>query len=89
MLECGMVKFELTTHAQTVVNSRAIKNEWIASTLSTPELRQADREDPELMHALSRISERENRVLRVVYNAYTEPVRVVTVFFDRNMRGKL
>lgn len=84
-----MVKFEFTAHAQTVAASRAIKNEWIASTLSTPELRLADREDPELMHALSRISEHENRVLRVVYNAYTEPVRVVTVFFDRNMRGKL
>ncbi len=83
MLEYSIVKFELTAHAQTAANSRSIKNEWIASTLSTPELRLSDREDPALMHALSRISEHENRVLRVVYNAYTEPVRVVTVFFDR------
>jgi hypothetical protein len=84
-----MVKFEFTTHAQTVATNRAIKNEWITSTLSAPELHLPDREDPELMHALAKIPGHDNRVLRVVYNANAEPVRIVTVYFDRAMRGKL
>ena len=89
MLECRMIKFELTTHAQTVAANRAIKNEWITSTLSAPELRLPDREDPELVHSLAKIPEHGNRVLRVVYNASTEPVLIVTVYFDRTMKGKL
>ena len=89
MLECRMIKFEFTTHAQTVATFRAIKNEWTEATLSAPELRLPDREDPELMHALARIPEHGNRVLRVVYNANVEPVRIVTVYFDRAMKGKL
>ncbi|MGV8933145.1 MAG: DUF4258 domain-containing protein [Gallionellaceae bacterium] len=84
-----MFEFEYTTHAQTVATSRAIKNDWVVSTLTTPELQIPDREDPELMHALSKIPENENRVLRVEYNATTDPVRIVTVYFDRTMRGKL
>lgn len=84
-----MLKFELTAHAQTVAQARAIEAEWIASTLANPELHLPDRDDTELMHALSRVPERENRVLRVVYNATTNPVRVVTVYFDRTMRDKL
>ena len=57
-----MFEFEYTTHAQTVATSRAIKNDWVASTLTAPELKIPDREDPELMHALSKIPENENRV---------------------------
>lgn len=84
-----MVKFELTVHAQTVAQARAIEAAWVASTLAAPELLLPDRDDPELMHALAKIPARENRVLRVVYNATTNPARVVTVFFDRTMRDKL
>ena len=42
-----------------------------------------------LKHALRRIPEYDDRILRVVYNETSEPWRVVTVFFDRTMRGKL
>jgi hypothetical protein len=41
-----------------------------------------------LVHAFVRIAERNNRVLRGVYNATIHPVRVVTVYFDRRLRGK-
>lgn len=43
---------------------------------------------PALRHALARIPERGNRVLRVVYNVDVNPPRVVTAYFDRRQRGK-
>ena len=45
--------------------------------------------DPELEHRLGRIDEYDGRVLRVIVNATVTPPRVVTVYFDRKMRGKL
>ena len=35
------------------------------------------------------IKERGNRILRVAVNTRVAPWRVVSVFFDRNMKGKL
>jgi len=43
--------------------------------------------DSQLVHHLARIPEQENRVLRVVLNPLASPVRVVTAFFDRKMKG--
>jgi hypothetical protein len=40
------------------------------------------------MHAFLRIAERNHRVLRVVYNPDVHPVRVITVYFDRRLRGR-
>jgi len=37
--------------------------------------------DPELTHNLGRIEEHGNRVLRVVFNGNTSPLRIVTVYF--------
>jgi hypothetical protein len=42
-----------------------------------------DKEDPRLRHALGRIPEHGDRILRVVYNTTIEPWSVVTAFFDR------
>ncbi|SPD76312.1 conserved hypothetical protein [uncultured Desulfobacterium sp.] len=42
-----------------------------------------------LEHRLAVISECENRVLRVIINPHTNPVRVITLFFDRKIRGKI
>ena len=53
-----------------------------------PERIESDAYDPSLMHALASIEERDQRVLRVVYNASVDPVRVVTAYFDRRQRGK-
>jgi hypothetical protein len=38
--------------------------------------------------ALQRFPERDNRVLRAVYNASMRPPRIVAVYFDRRQRGK-
>jgi len=41
-----------------------------------------DPEDPRLIHALKTIPEKGFKVLRVIYNESTQPVTVVTVFFE-------
>ena len=56
--------------------------------LTRPERTEADRFDASLVHALRRIPEYGDRVLRVVYNPSHNPPRVVTMHFDRRQRGK-
>ena len=68
---------------------RQISVVWVERVLTGPERTELDRVDPELHHALGRIPERDDRVLRVVYNKNTDPWRVVTVYFDRAMRDML
>jgi hypothetical protein len=80
--------FELSAHAATVIAEREIDVSWIDRVLEKPERTEPDRDDPSLMHALARIEEREDRILRVVYNSSVIPLRVVTVYFDRRQRGK-
>ena len=83
------MNFTLSAHAQTILVERAINTEWIEHTLSSPERIENDKDDPALKHALGRIPENGNRVLRVVYNGSVEPVRVITAYFDRALRSKL
>jgi hypothetical protein len=82
-------RFVLTTHAAEVVVARAIRVEWIEQTLKNPQLNLPDPEDPELERLFRCIPEYGNRVLRVVVNRTVDPLRVVSVFFDRGMKGKL
>jgi len=82
------IRYQLTAHAAAVIAEREIDPEWVRRVLSGPERTEADRSDPSLTHALGRIEERDHRVLRVVYNASVEPLRVVTAYFDRRLRGK-
>ena len=81
-------QYELSAHAATVIAEREIDVTWVARTLSKAGWTEADRFDPLLTHALLRIAERDHRVLRVVYNGSVNPLRVVTVYFDRRQRGK-
>ena len=82
-------RFLLTNHASVVLRERDIPVEWVRRVLTHPDLRLPDAEDPNLFHALAPICEREDRVLRVVYNGTTDPWRVVTAYFDRAWRGML
>ena len=81
-------KYELTAHAATVIAERGIDIAWVERALTRPQRTEVDRSDPSLTHALPRIDERSDRLLRVVYNASVDPRRVVTVYFDRRQRGK-
>lgn len=83
------MKYELTIHARHVLEEREISMEWLERTLNHPEFKMSDPNEPHLERRYRRIPEFGNRVLRVVVNTTVEPVRVVSVFFDRTMKGKL
>ena len=83
------MKFELTKHAKKVLGEREIPIEWVERTLAEPGLRQPDPDDATVERRFRRIPEFGGRVLRVAVNTAVEPNRVVSVFFDRKMKGKL
>jgi hypothetical protein len=79
----------LTQHAKDVLLRRDIPIAWVEHTLDRPSKIEADKVDVALEHRMAAIPEHGDRVLRVVVNKTTNPVKVVTFYFDRNMRGKL
>lgn len=85
----GSLVLDYTRHAARAMEERSITRAWVESTVAEPDLRTADPNDPEVERFFRRISEFGDRVLRVVVNTHVAPWRVVSVFFDRSMRGKL
>lgn len=81
--------YSLSKHAEDVIREREIRPEWVAETMARPEATQSDPDDPELLHALRPIADFGYRVLRVIFNQTKTPPHVVTVFFDRSMKGRL
>ena len=81
--------YELTEHAKKRIEERSIPLEWVERTLFNPQRVEPDKKDPHLLHGLASIPEFGNRVLRVVYKPTENPIQVITVHFDRSMRGKL
>jgi hypothetical protein len=84
-----MKRYDLSQHAKDVIAGRNIRLPWLEQVLESPELVEPDRDDPELTHYMGRIKEHGNRALRVVFNKSVNPVRIVTVYFDREMKGRL
>ena len=84
-----IVKYTLTKHAERAMAERQIPVEWMEQTLTEPESRLPDPHDPSVERRFRRIPEFGNRVLRVAVNTAVEPNRVVSVLFDRKMKGKL
>lgn len=76
-------------HALYVMAERLILPEWVQRTVADPELRTSDPTDSAVERFYREIPEREHRVLRVAVNTRVAPWRVVSVFFDRRMRGRL
>ena len=83
------MKFELTKHATQALAEREIPVEWVEQTLAAPELRLPDPDDPTVERRYRRIPEFGGRVLRVAVNGTIAPERMVSVFFDPKMKGKL
>jgi hypothetical protein len=83
------VNYELTQHARTVLEARGIPTEWLKRALREPALTAPDPTDATLERRYRKIPEHGDRVLRVVVNVTVVPVRVVSVYFDRTMKGKL
>ena len=81
--------YNLTRHARDAMDRRKISFEWLELVLASPQIREPDDVDSDLEHRLAEISANENRVLRVIVNTKTDPESVVTMYFDRKMRGKI
>ncbi len=81
--------YMLTEHARDALQKRGIRVEWLERTLVAPQSCAPDEMDAELEHRLAVIPEFGNRVLRVIVNTRVDPERVITVYFDRRMRGAL
>ena len=80
---------EYSWHALFVMAERLIPPEWVERTVADPALRVPDPNDTTLERFYRPVPENENRVLRVVVNTQVAPWRVISVFFDRRMRGQL
>ena len=83
------MNYDLTQHARTVLAERRIATAWMERTLTSPALTEPDPDDPTLEFRFLKIPEFGDRVLRVVVNKQVAPVRVVSVYFDRSMKGRI
>ena len=83
------MNYELSQHAKNVLAERDIPVAWLERVLDSPVWTEPDAGDVELEHRLGIIAEHGDRVLRVVINKEANPVRIVTLYFDRTMKGKL
>ena len=83
------MKYELTQHARDVLQERKIPAEWMERVLTKPALVESSAQDTTVESRLAKIPEHGDRVLRVVVNKTVVPERVVSVYFDRTMKGKL
>ncbi len=82
--------YQLTEHARESLRKRpSIRVEWVERVLLQPERVEPDRTDPELEHHIGRIQESEGRALRVIVKKASNPIRVITCYFDRKMRRQL
>ena len=84
-----VIHYRLTRHARLTISARNIDMSWIERVLECPQSTVPDRADRALSHALGRIPEHGNRVLRVIYNHAEQPPVIVTAYFDRSMRDAL
>lgn len=83
------MNFTLSEHAEIAIRERGISLEWIERAMTSPARIEPDRDDPDALHALLVIPEHGYRVLRVIYNHTKNPPHLVTVYFDRSMKGRL
>jgi hypothetical protein len=83
------MEYVLSRHAQDLSARRGIPIAWVERVLEKPLKTETDRVNDSLEHRLGPIVEHGNRVLRVIINNRTNPLKVVTFYFDRNMRHKL
>ncbi|MGA2052214.1 MAG: DUF4258 domain-containing protein [Opitutales bacterium] len=81
--------YELTQHARDVLEERNIPLAWLERALAQPALVAPSATDTTLESRFIAIPEFGHRVLRVVVNKSAFPVRVVSVYFDRTMKGKV
>ena len=77
-----------TQHARQQMERREISAAWVERVVVLPTHRMRDPGDSTVERFYAPIAERDDRVLLVVADTVSVPWRVVTVFFDRRMRGE-
>ena len=77
-----------TEHALLRMKKRQLQAEWIERVVANPKRIEPDNSDNSLEHRLATVPELANRVLRVIVSK-DEPRRVISVYLDRTMKGKL
>ena len=71
--------YELTDHARESLRKHPIISlNWVERVLQQPERVEPAPVDAELEHRLGRIQEYDGRVLRVIVNKATNPLRIIT-----------
>lgn len=83
------MQLRFSRHARHVMRERGIPVEWVERVVASVELRVPDPGDSDVERFYGRVPERGDRVLRVAVNTSASPWQVVSVFFDRSMRGEL
>ena len=78
-----------TEHALNAMAEREVSHDWVRQAVAAPDLRAPNPNDLDSEFFFRRAPEQGDRVLRVVVNTNAAPWRVVTVYFDRSMRGRL
>ena len=83
------MKYELSEHARVRMRERKIETAWLERAITKPERTEPDEDYPTMEHRLAAIPEQDYRVLRVVCDPRATPLKIVTIHFDRSMKGKL
>jgi len=87
--EKNETRYVLTQHAKDVMRARGISIAWMERAFFHPARVQSELRNPLLERRFGEIPEFGDRVLRVVVNMEFVPPRILSVFFDRAMKGKL
>jgi len=82
-----MAKYEYTKHAYDMFMVRNINEMWVNDAIDNPERIEAKEDGT--VHYIKRVIEFGGRYLRVVVNQDSDTKKIVTLFFDRKLGGKL
>jgi hypothetical protein len=82
------LKLHFTEHALGRMAKRQLRQAWVERIIAEPARIEPDADDAALEHRLGAVPELAGRVLRVIVSK-DEPRRVVSVYLDRAMKGKI
>ncbi len=80
-----MIDFEFSEHAENMRKERDVLLSWVRLTLEDPV--ETEQKDDGTVHYIRPIEECGGKHLRVVVNPDAIPWRIVTLFFDRRLKG--
>ena len=79
-----MIEYDLSNHAQEMMNERSISEEWLKETLSHPD--HFEEKADGTVHFYKSIAGHGGRILRVIVNPKDN--RIITLFFDRRFKKR-